>query len=69
MTRVRDTRGGKAYVSEFGERMRGRGAFAEVIAQRFRLACKKLKLVPREYDLNTGVFRVPPRSGDQLGLF
>ena len=69
MTRVRDTRGGKEYVSEFGERMRGRGAFAEMIAQRFALACKKLGLAPRDYDLNAAAFTVPPRSGDQLGLF
>ena len=69
MTRVRDTRGGREYVAEFGERMRGRGAFAEMIAQRFKLASKKLGLVPRDYDLNAAAFRAPPRSGDQLGLF
>ena len=69
MTRVRDTRGGQDYVSEFGERMRGRGAFADMIAQRFRRSCRKLGLAPREYDLNCAAFRVPPRSGDQLGLF
>ena len=69
MTRVRDTRGGKEYVSEFGERMHGRGAFADMISQRFARTCKKLGLAKREYDLNCNAFRIPPRSGDQLGLF
>lgn len=69
MTRVRDTRGGKDYDSRFGARLSGTGAFADIIAQRFALACKKLELKPRDYTLNNGAFRVPKRSGDQMGLF
>ncbi len=69
MTRVRDTRGGKDYESRFGERMRGRGAFADIIAQRFSLACKKLGLQPREDALDCAAFRVPVQNGDQLDLF
>ncbi len=69
MTRVRDTRGGKDYDSRFGVRMRGSGAFAEMIAQRFALACRRLGLQPRDYDLDCSAFRVPAGSGDQLGLF
>ena len=69
MTRVRDTRGGKDYDSRFGERFRGTGAFADIIAQRFKLACKKLALKPRDYSMNCEAFHVPARSGDQLGLF
>ena len=69
MTRVRDTRGGKDYDSRFGVRLRGTGAFAEMIAQRFALACRRLGLKPRDYSLNCESFRVTPRSGDQLGLF
>ena len=68
MTRVRDTRGGKDYDSRFGARMRGTGAFADMIAQRFALACKKLDLKPRERSLNCAAFRVPARSGVQLSL-
>ena len=68
MTRVRDTRGGKDYDSRFGIRMRGSGAFTDMIAQRFRLACRKLALHPRDFELNTRAFRVPKRSGDQLDL-
>jgi len=69
MTRVRDTRGGKDYDSRFGVRMRGSGAFADMIAQRFALACRKLGLQPRDYDLDREAFRVPARRGDQLDLF
>ena len=69
MTRVRDTRGGKDYVSEFGERFRGKGAFAEMIEQRFQLACRKLDLKPRDYKHNCDIFSIPVQSGDQLGLF
>ena len=69
MTRVRDTRGGKDYDSRFGVRMRGSGAFAEIIAQRFALACRKLGLQPRDYDLNCQAFSVPAQSGDQFDLF
>ena len=69
MTRVRDTRGGKNYDSRFGIRMRGSGAFALAIQQRYELARRRLGLDKRDHTLNTASFRVPPRSGDQLGLF
>ena len=69
MTRVRDTRGGKDYDSRFGVRLSGSGAFADIIAQRFALACRRLDLKPRDYSLDNSAFRVPARSGDQLGLF
>ena len=69
MSRVHDTRGGKDYDSRFGLRMHGTGAFADIIAQRFALACKRLDLKPRDYDLNTSAFLVPQRSGDQLDMF
>jgi DNA repair photolyase len=69
MTRVRDTRGGKDNDSRFGKRMRGTGAFADMIAQRFALGCKKLNLRARDHRLNSAAFQVPVRSGDQLGLF
>ena len=69
MTRIRDTRGGKDYDSRFGRRMRGSGAFAEMIAQRFALASRKLGLAARDHALNSQAFRVPARSGDQLDMF
>ena len=69
MTRVRDTRDGKDYDSRFGARMRGTGAFAEVLARRFELACRRLDLKPRDHGLDTSAFCVPKRKGDQLNLF
>ncbi len=69
MTRVRDTRGGKDYDSGFGIRLRGTGAFADIIAKRFALDCKRLDLNSGTYVLNRSAFDLPKRSGDQLGLF
>jgi DNA repair photolyase len=69
MKRVRDTRAGKDYDSRFGSRMRGTGAFADAIAHRFQLACKRLELQQRDHALNRDAFRVPARKGDQLDLF
>ncbi|MDZ7804571.1 PA0069 family radical SAM protein [Thiohalophilus sp.] len=69
MNRIRDLRGGQAYRSEFGERMRGSGQYADLIAKRFALACKKHSLNRRTRELDCSQFRVPPRSGDQMGLF
>jgi len=39
---LRQSRGGAYYDSRFGYRMRGTGSFAEVLAQRFRVSCKRL---------------------------
>lgn len=69
MSLVRQSRGGKDYDSRWGHRMRGTGQFADLLAQRFRLACKKHGFGPRALArLSTGQFRVPARRGDQLSL-
>ena len=69
MSLVQQTRGGKDYDSDYATRMSGQGAIAGVIAQRFRTACRRLGLNTERFgDLSTAHFRVPPRSGDQLGL-
>lgn len=44
MSLVRQASGGKDYDNRFGVRQRGRGAYAEMIAQRFRVACAKAGL-------------------------
>jgi DNA repair photolyase len=67
MNRVYDSRGGKAYDSTFGVRMRGTGQYADLLAQRFRLAKKKLAF-PGSPALNSGLFRTKPISG-QMDLF
>jgi len=48
MSLIRQSRGGRNYDSRFGSRMRGEGQFAELLAQRFRLARRRLGLDRRE---------------------
>src|SRR3569623_1748451 len=59
MERIRDSRGGKDYESAFGERLRGTGLYADLTAQRFRLAHQRLGYTARRA-LSTRHFR-PPR--------
>jgi DNA repair photolyase len=66
---VRETRGGKLYDSEFGQRMKGTGPYADLLRRRFETACRRLGLSRNRMDLDTTQFRVPPRAGDQPGLF
>ncbi len=61
------------YNSKWGVRQRGGGPFAQLFAQRFALACRRLGLNrdEREHNrrrLDTTQFRVPPTAGPQLGL-
>lgn len=66
MSLIRQSRGGKNYDSRFGSRMRGEGPFAELLAQRFRLASRKLGLDRRDTQgLDCSQF-CPP--GAQLSL-
>ncbi len=65
---VRQTRGGALYRSEFGERMKGTGPYADLIRQRFRLAAKRHGLDRRVENLRTDLFRMPPAPGQQLQL-
>jgi DNA repair photolyase len=59
MSLIKQSRGGKAYQSEFGKRMRGEGLFADLLQQRFQLACQRLKMGDERLDLNTQRFAVP----------
>ncbi|UCE88084.1 MAG: PA0069 family radical SAM protein [Pseudomonadota bacterium] len=68
MSRMRDTRGGREYDNGFFSRMTGSGDSAQLIAQRFSLACKRHGLDGPRGTLNTDAFRVPLRSGTQLNL-
>jgi DNA repair photolyase len=67
MSLVRATRGGKDYVSAFGERQTGSGAYAEQIAARFQLALRRYGLNRRQLKLRNDLFRVPGAA--QLSLF
>jgi hypothetical protein len=66
---VQTARGGKDYVARFGERMTGEGPYAELIAQRFRLATERLGLNRHRLRLKTDLFERPVRTGDQMSLF
>jgi DNA repair photolyase len=68
MSLVREMRGGKDYDPCWATRQRGTGNLAELIAKRFALACQRLGLNERDYNLDTTRFR-PPQTGAQLGLF
>jgi len=68
LNRVRDTRGGTLNDPRFGSRMRGAGVYADLIAQRFRIAYGRLGFEGHA-PLECGLFRVPVSPGAQLGLF
>ncbi len=63
MSRVHAMRGGRDNDPEFGSRMRGAGEFAELLKQRFNVACKKAGLNQARrgegVKRNTTLFRVP----------
>jgi DNA repair photolyase len=69
MSLIRDMRGGRDNDPRFGTRMRGTGPYAQLLANRFRLACVRLKLNsgPRT-PLSTSLFRPPSLPGSQLHL-
>lgn len=74
MSIIRQSRGGKTYQSGFGQRMRGEGVFADVLANRFKLACKKLGISEERLDLRCDLFtpvspRIKPPSSGQFSLF
>lgn len=62
-------RKGKIYDSAFGTRMSGTGVFAELLSQRFKLACKKNGLNARQYSLRTDLFAIPKLDTAQMDLF
>lgn len=65
---LRDMHGGKDYDARWHHRMRGDGPYAEMVAQRFRVATKRLGLDRETPSLRCDLFTVPPRKGDQLQL-
>ena len=67
--RLREMRGGRDNDPRYGHRMRGQGVFADLLARRFALACRRLGLNRGLPGLDCSRFAVPPRPGDQLSLF
>lgn len=68
MSLIQQMRGGKDYDSTYGTRMRGEGPFAQLIAQRFAKAYKRLEFAPYA-ELDTGQFTPPRKPSPQGELF
>jgi len=70
MSLINQARGGKDYDAQFGVRMKGTGAYAELLRARFELAVRKLGLESSadRYDLDTRKFRPPGAAAAQLSL-
>lgn len=66
---VRDTQDGELYQSGWHRRMRGTGPYADLIAQRFKLACKRLGYETEAAPLRRDLFVPPCADRDQLSLF
>jgi DNA repair photolyase len=65
---VREVRGGKLNVSDFGTRMRGEGPYADHIRQLFHVFRERLGFGLRHYDLTTAHFRRPGQRQMMLGV-
>ncbi len=65
---VRQVRGGKLNVSEFGTRMRGEGPYAEQIAQMFHVFRERLGFGLHTRELTTRHFRRPGGTQMMLGV-
>ncbi len=70
MALIQDMRGGRDNDPRFGTRMRGTGPVAELLRNRFKLACKRLNLNggSREIPDRTNLFRPPVVEGSQFQL-
>jgi DNA repair photolyase len=71
MAIVQDMRGGRDNDSRFGLRMRGQGRFADMIRQRFSLACRRLGFDTERGTsaLRTDLFQPPRAPEPQLSLW
>ncbi len=65
MSRLREMRGGRENDSQFGSRFRGNGLFAQLLSQRFHIACERLGFNREGAGLDTSGFVKPNLSGQQ----
>ena len=66
---IQSTRNGKDYDARFGVRHTGEGAYADLMAKRFHVACQRLGLNRKRRSLRADLFKAPVREGGQLTLF
>ena len=70
MNLVKDIHGGQIYRAEFGQRMTGSGAYADLIRQRVQMAAKRFNLNDRyRFDVDCTQFKVPKKPSPQGDLF
>jgi DNA repair photolyase len=73
LAQVRAMRGGRDYDPSWGQRQRGQGPYAQMIAQRFAAACGRLGLNQARAVLDPSQFRRPHShdvaGGGQMALF
>jgi DNA repair photolyase len=69
MSLVNQLHGGKDYDGRFGLRQSGQGPFAQLLAQRFKVAARRHDLTTGgSSKLNCNAFHVPVRGGGQFSL-
>ncbi|HEY3857952.1 MAG TPA: PA0069 family radical SAM protein [Verrucomicrobiae bacterium] len=69
LNRIRAMRDGKLNNSNWGERMKGNGIFADQIAQTFAVACRKAKFADLDrFELSTASFRRPENAQLRLSI-
>ena len=66
---IRSTRQGRMYKADFGSRMCGDGAYAEQIAQTFKVFAHKYGLDDQVPPLDNSQFRPPLSASGQMSLF
>ena len=66
---IKSVRGGKLYVANWGERMRGEGPYSEGLESTFDLFAKKFSLDKPWTPLDCSQFRPPKMPGGQKTLF
>ncbi len=71
MSLIRQSRDGKAYQAQWGTRMRGTGAYAEMLRVRYEAAIHRLGLDQRReaWRLDCSRFQAPAKPTAQLRLF
>ena len=68
MGQVRAAHGGQDYDATWHRRLTVQGVAADLLRQRFKLACRRLGLSEHLPKLRCDLFCPPPRPGDQLSL-
>jgi len=69
MARLKEMHGGKSYDAAWHKRMRGEGPYAQIIAQRFEVAIKRLGLQKKAPPMRCDLFVAPKKETAQLSLF